>query len=144
MMAFRFPHASMQVVGFVRPSGPRRSSSWLPAPLLPGLSHQPHTDNRPLHQGPHGELFCTSDRSDRSQSRSSTDHLYPNLPLSYVVQDLYSTDLTQETCPRSCRFRTAPTRQHELDHTDHTDHTCLLYTSPSPRDLSTSRMPSSA
>ena len=24
------------------------------------------------------------------------------------------------------------------------DHTCLLYTSPSPRDLSTSRMPSSA
>ena len=26
----------------------------------------------------------------------------------------------------------------------HTCHTCLLYTSPSPRDLSTSRMPSSA
>ena len=67
--------------------------------------------------------------------------------------------------------RTAFTRQHELDHKDHTDHTaqeyicpersrsrtvvgtyhtvhtdhtCLLYTSPSPRDLSTSRMPSSA
>ena len=28
----------------------------------------------------------------------------------------------------------------EIDH----HHTCLLYTSPSPRDLSTSRMPSSA
>ena len=27
---------------------------------------------------------------------------------------------------------------------DHLDGTCLLYTSPSPRDLSTSRMPSSA
>ena len=26
----------------------------------------------------------------------------------------------------------------------HNDETCLLYTSPSPRDLSTSRMPSSA
>ena len=64
---------------------------------------------------------------------------------------------------------TAATRQHELDHTDHTDHTdqdyicpegstvdhevgidntyvntCLLYTSPSPRDKRQSRMPSSA
>ena len=37
------------------------------------------------------------------------------------MQDLCSTDPTQETCSRSCRFRTAPTRQHELDHTDHTD-----------------------
>ena len=27
---------------------------------------------------------------------------------------------------------------------DEMDHACLLYTSPSPRDLSTSRMPSSA
>ena len=30
------------------------------------------------------------------------------------------------------------------DHAGHDDHDCLLYTSPSPRDLSTSRMPSSA
>ena len=29
-------------------------------------------------------------------------------------------------------------------HTDLASETCLLYTSPSPRDLSTSRMPSSA
>ena len=37
---------------------------------------------------------------------------------------------------------------HEMLADDHGDgvhnHTCLLYTSPSPRDLSTSRMPSSA
>ena len=35
---------------------------------------------------------------------------------------------------------------HEIDETflDNTVITCLLYTSPSPRDLSTSRMPSSA
>ena len=35
------------------------------------------------------------------------DNLYPNLPLWVVVQDLYSTDPTQETCAtvdRSCRF----------------------------------------
>ena len=29
------------------------------------------------------------------------DHLDPNLPLLDVVQDPYSTDPTQETCPRS-------------------------------------------
>ena len=31
-----------------------------------------------------------------------------------------------------------------LPHLEATENTCLLYTSPSPRDLSTSRMPSSA
>ena len=40
------------------------------------------------------------------------------------MQDLFSTDPTQETCARSCRScNTVPTRQHELDHTDHADHT---------------------
>ena len=34
--------------------------------------------------------------------------------------------------------------QAAADVPDITIHTCLLYTSPSPRDLSTSRMPSSA
>ena len=32
----------------------------------------------------------------------------------------------------------------KFDHYDHLANICLLYTSPSPRDLSTSRMPSSA
>ena len=32
------------------------------------------------------------------------DHLVPNMPLRDVVQDLYSTDPTQEACPRSCRL----------------------------------------
>jgi len=34
--------------------------------------------------------------------------------------------------------------QHEIDHINGVLFICLLYTSPSPRDLSTSRMPSSA
>ena len=38
--------------------------------------------------------------------------------------------------PREVFVRTDDDRDHA--------HTCLLYTSPSPRDLSTSRMPSSA
>ena len=39
------------------------------------------------------------------------------------MHDLYSTEPTQETCGRSYADYTAPTRQHELDHTDHTHHT---------------------
>ena len=37
-----------------------------------------------------------------------------------------------------------PLREQELDKEGRAYATCLLYTSPSPRDLSTSRMPSSA
>ena len=48
---------------------------------------------------------------------------------------------TNTPCPtslcRSTRARPLPVPQHQYT-------TCLLYTSPSPRDLSTSRMPSSA
>ena len=36
------------------------------------------------------------------------------------------------------------THRNLKEHIEHQLHTCLLYTSPSPRDLSTSRMPSSA
>ena len=35
-------------------------------------------------------------------------------------------------------------RAHEVSHVPYRSWSCLLYTSPSPRDLSTSRMPSSA
>ena len=61
-----------------------------------------------------------TDRSDRSdRSRSTLDHLDPSLPYWYLVQDLYSTYPTQETCPRSDHADyTVPTRQRELDHTD--------------------------
>ena len=44
--------------------------------------------------------------------------IYPNLPLWYVAQDLYSIDPTQETCPRSCRFIRLPRGNTEPDHTD--------------------------
>eukprot|EP00831_Metopus_contortus_P039378 TRINITY_DN3086_c0_g1_i6.p1 TRINITY_DN3086_c0_g1~~TRINITY_DN3086_c0_g1_i6.p1 ORF type:complete len:231 (-),score=17.57 TRINITY_DN3086_c0_g1_i6:108-800(-) len=37
-----------------------------------------------------------------------------------------------------------PLQDHSIQSTFHSHNTCLLYTSPSPRDLSTSRMPSSA
>ena len=46
------------------------------------------------------------------------DHVDLNLALRDVVQDLYSTDPTQETCVVDHADFTAPTRQHELDHTD--------------------------
>ena len=37
-----------------------------------------------------------------------------------------------------------PVRWGDMDALGHVNNICLLYTSPSPRDLSTSRMPSSA
>ena len=41
------------------------------------------------------------------------------------------TDPVQESCPRVGHAGyTAPTRQHELDHTDHTDHTDQEYICP--------------
>ena len=52
------------------------------------------------------------------------DHLYPNLPLWDVVQDLYSADPTPEACPKSSGlFRSTPGNT-ELEHSDHADHTC--------------------
>ena len=41
-------------------------------------------------------------------------------------------------------LRHGPFQEDEFPGMPHQDWTCLLYTSPSPRDLSTSRMPSSA
>ena len=76
------------------------------------------------------------------------------------MQDLQSTD--PAVVDHADCTRTGPSRQREVDRyykigngsalkdldnevgVDHTDHTCLLYTSPSPRDGLLSRMPSSA
>ena len=68
--------------------------------ILPVNSNVPHV--RQTDQIDHDlyQLHHTSDRSDRSRSISTTD---PNLHLRDVEQDLYSTDLTQETCTRLCR-----------------------------------------
>ena len=47
------------------------------------------------------------------------DHLDPDLPFWYVVQDLYSTDPTQETCPGlGGLYCCSHPRQHDIvDHT---------------------------
>ena len=46
------------------------------------------------------------------------DHLDPNLPLWDAVKDLYGTYPTQRKPALDYAGDTAPTRQHELDHTD--------------------------
>lgn len=51
------------------------------------------------------------------------DNLAPGLPLRDHVQGLHSAGPTQETHILDYPDCTAPTRQHELDHTDHTGHT---------------------
>ena len=48
-------------------------------------------------------------------------------------------------CPDcSANWKTKVQEMHAAHHRTHGPQGCLLYTSPSPRDLSTSRMPSSA
>jgi len=57
------------------------------------------------------------------------------------------TTATQPICTVNTRVCTRLTTAHEIGHAaglEDQDVDCLLYTSPSPRDLSTSRMPSSA
>ena len=66
-------------------------------------------------------FFCKNVHTpDRLVARSSA--VDPSLPLGYVVQNLYSTDPTQETCPIVDHAGdTAPTRQcDELDYTEYT------------------------
>ena len=53
------------------------------------------------------------------QTDHDLDHLSPHLPLWSYVQDLHSTDPTQETCPRtSCRLYGSRPGNIQLDHTD--------------------------
>ena len=57
-----------------------------------------------------------------------------------------SKDIRQSTRTNCDRVEQSQIAMSEIDNTSESGHarTCLLYTSPSPRDLSTSRMPSSA
>ena len=73
-----------------------------------------------------------------------------------AIQTLVADDLQQEIdaaidgLPARCRLVFVLSRFEEMSYQEIADQlgisikTCLLYTSPSPRDLSTSRMPSSA
>ena len=61
-----------------------------------------------------GQIDHDLDQTDGSDD-NEPDHLDPNLPLLDAVRDLYSTDPTQEICPRSDHADyTAPTRLHVL------------------------------
>ena len=48
------------------------------------------------------------------------------------------------TMAESCEDHKLNTKLYGVDHFKGDDHSCLLYTSPSPRDRTRSRMPSSA
>ena len=61
-----------------------------------------------------------------------------------VKRDWYVVDATGKTLGRLATELARRLRgKHKAEYTPHVD-TCLLYTSPSPRDGATSRMPSSA
>ena len=72
------------------------------------------------------------------------------LPSAWATLDVrFLHTLRELACVSSCRcYRIAGCTDLRVDTTNHLvrrkEYSCLLYTSPSPRDLSTSRMPSSA
>ena len=57
----------------------------------------------------------------------------------FLLRSTLKTDKTKEWEGKEYPYYTV-----EVSSASHPFYTCLLYTSPSPRDLSTSRMPSSA
>ena len=71
---------------------------------------------------------------------------YLTLSALYVEPEYRGKHLCTALVTAACRFAISILNASQVDCTvPVTDaHTCLLYTSPSPRDLSTSRMPSSA
>ena len=70
---------------------------------------------------------------DKEYNRTDDDY-----GIGDFIQDLIDKDLIEQNDPKDPKF--IPSAKMEITLRKH----CLLYTSPSPRDLSTSRMPSSA
>ena len=68
----------------------------------------------------------------------SADHSLKPQALAIILLHMYDTDICTHTHSR------VRTHTHIHTHTHAHIHTCLLYTSPSPRDRHASRMPSSA
>ena len=65
--------------------------------------------------------------------------------ISNLSQDIRSSIAEDSSVPRNVRSNVVTGLEtYLLNKKDDLDLSCLLYTSPSPRDLSTSRMPSSA
>ena len=59
-----------------------------------------------------------------------------------ITDECINCDVCEPECPNQAIY--LGEEIYEIDPSKCTECVCLLYTSPSPRDLSTSRMPSSA
>ena len=118
--------------------------------IIAGVSHW----DRPRikhHRSRHVSTGVTEylDRNNTSTCSSNRMFPFPNAKLSYNTHanhtsvDYMNILLVRQTA--STRSLTRG-RRRRFSHSSPVvrDNTCLLYTSPSPRDLSTSRMPSSA
>ena len=88
-------------------------------------------------QSGHSVLWVSDGRSDKTKKRAESLKLKDVEKLS----ELAESDVIFSICPPQVAIETATS----VSATDFKGlYVCLLYTSPSPRDLSTSRMPSSA
>ena len=69
-----------------------------------------------------------------TKASESTEHTQPNVPIDHT-KPVLANNSSSESKPTEAKVASATTNQAS---------TCLLYTSPSPRDKRQSRMPSSA
>eukprot|EP00826_Nyctotherus_ovalis_P027351 TRINITY_DN2137_c0_g1_i1.p2 TRINITY_DN2137_c0_g1~~TRINITY_DN2137_c0_g1_i1.p2 ORF type:complete len:195 (+),score=66.51 TRINITY_DN2137_c0_g1_i1:494-1078(+) len=95
---------------------------------------------------PTAEQKCNGNLTERRQSAttkpiSKKSTLGPNIGKSIILQMIRVPGVTEKL---NNKFKPCLTERRKTSPTRPGDKSCLLYTSPSPRDLSTSRMPSSA
>ena len=83
--------------------------------------------------------FCEHP-TEVSQDHPLTMHMPPNVKRDYVEQKKHPHALKLKLIPARDRIHAVE----DIDERSPHYHNCLLYTSPSPRDLARSRMPSSA
>ena len=83
-------------------------------------------------------------RQTSMKARPARDDFVMTLDSDDDVEEISTGEKEEETSAAASTKKKAKARIGEREKIVDDGHSCLLYTSPSPRDLSTSRMPSSA
>ena len=100
----------------------------------------------PIHENQHG--FCNDKSTESAISNTSTNiknnttHKKHTIVTSLDIQAAFDSILPDKI--KDALIRHGSNKDFANWYHNYLTHSCLLYTSPSPRDLSTSRMPSSA
>ena len=100
----------------------------------------PQNEYMEKHKKRHGERPDTEERARKRQAREG----HKRSEFAQKVHGIRAKLYHQKRFKEKATMRKTISMHQERDNKHANDDACLLYTSPSPRDLSTSRMPSSA